>query len=61
MASKEVGSIVYKVSVDTKPFKRSLHKTFTFRLRVAFFLVELAEKIGRVQLNYSIEQEGIKK
>jgi hypothetical protein len=55
------GSIIMKITVDTKHFQKQLRRTFTLRYRIALLLIDLAEKIGRIKLNYSIEQETRKK
>jgi len=51
------GSITMKLTVDTKHFQKQLRRTFTLRFRIALLLIDLAEKIARIKLNYSIEQE----
>lgn len=55
------GRIIYKISVDTKKFQKQLRSTFLFRFKIAFFLIDMAEKIGKIKLNYQIEQEWDKK
>lgn len=51
------GKIVYSVRVDTRKFEKQMRRLFIPRIRFALFLVSIAEKIGKMKLDYSIEQE----
>lgn len=51
------GNIVMSITVDTRKMQKQLRRTFSLRFKIAFFLIELAEKISRIKLDYTIEQK----
>lgn len=51
------GKIVYGIKIDTKHFEKQLRKMFIPRIRIAMWLIALAERIGKIEINYTIDQE----
>jgi hypothetical protein len=51
------GKIIYQVKVDTKKFHRQFNRILHWRIRLALVLISLAERIGHMEFDYTIEEK----